>query len=125
MMEIIDAYAIIVNSDETEGRGVDVIYGYCKTRAEADIISLGKDVMGTKGGVIKVKILHSDHDEYISFATPLKTLKAGKLEYIKFLELSETEKQKIQNSENKVKKLKNKLTQGYTQEEISLLKELL
>lgn len=108
--DISTLYAVIINSDQEEGRGESIIYCYCATKEEALIISYGKDTMGSKGKIKEVKVLIDKKGSYYN-----KEFKEITIRYA-----TELEKRQALNykKKNKMIDIKRKLTI----EEINFLK---
>ena len=110
-------YAVVINSDGTEGKGHSIIYCYCKTYEDADIISYGKDVMGSKGKVWEVAALVNKVGSYYSLQQEIKctTLRAINIKIPTCDEIATANKR---NTNNRMAEIKGKLSI----EEINFLK---
>lgn len=114
--DVATLYAVIVNSDNTEGRGSDTLYCYCETYDDANIISYGKDVMGSKGKIQLVAVLIDEDGMYFTL-NKLNT----HLSSIEITKPSEDElhKAKEKSCQNQMHNIKHKLSI----QEINFLKQ--
>ena len=104
-LKFVHIWAVIINSDGTEGRGPNVIYCYCDSKQDADIISYGKDVMGSRGKVEKVLALNSKNSKYYSLNQRIGT------NSIAPITLRRPTSEEIQSKEDILfKSIRNKLT---------------
>lgn len=51
-----DAWAVVVNTDLTEGRGRDYVKHICEVEATAERLASGANVQGTDGTIVRVKL---------------------------------------------------------------------
>jgi hypothetical protein len=65
--EIVTVYAVVVNSDGTEGRGRDYDKAYFYNKNDAITFSKGKDVMGSDGKVQNRLVVCVSHGRFSLF----------------------------------------------------------
>lgn len=58
------AFAVVVNSDSTEGRGGNVDLAYFWDSGEAQTYAKGKDVMGSNGKLAERRVLCSEQGNF-------------------------------------------------------------
>lgn len=69
-------YAVVSNSDLTEGRGRPVFIAYCKAEATAKRLAKGKGVMGTDADIRMIELVPSS-----MFSVPLIPVSVINIEY--------------------------------------------